>query len=344
MRAATSGSLLTILALALQACSVEVGSLGAPTPAASAGASALESTPAPNAKSAISPAVLATELAGLEERFASMPKDAPERPALARQLAEQYVDVETAALREEMQAVALRDPGKEAELRAAVGRARSAAEKYYRLIVDEYPSYAELDKVLYYLAYEYEQAKDSPNARKSYYELIQKRPDSKYIPNAYLAFGEMFFEEAGADPSKWDLARLAYAKVIAYPPPKNEVYGYAWYKLAYVEWNAGDLPKALAAFKKTIDFGAAFAELPNAAKLAESARRDIIPVYALAGDPHAAYGFFRAVSGDPPGEDKRTLQMMSALAQSYTDTGHASEASVVSGELGARKATSSSAP
>ena len=101
------------------------------------------------------------------------------------------------------------------------------------------------------------------------------------MPNAYLAFGEMFFSEAAGDPSKWELARQAYQKVIAYPPPQNEVYGYAWYKLAYVFWNDDDLPKALAAFKKTIDYAAAFPDHPNAAKLAESARRDSLAVFAL---------------------------------------------------------------
>ena len=103
-----------------------------------------------------------------------------------------------------------------------------------------------------------------------YLDLITKTPNSKYIPNAYLAFGELFFNEAMGDPTKWDPAKQAYMKVIAKPPPENKVYGYAWYKLAYVFWNQGDLPHALDAFKKTIDFGTTFAQLPNAA----TARRE----------------------------------------------------------------------
>ena len=109
--------------------------------------------------------------------------------------------------------------------------------------------------MLYYLAYEYEQAQDLENARKVYYELIQKAPQSKYIPNAYLAFGELFFNEAQGDPSKWELAAQAYQEVIKYPPPNNKVFGYAHYKLAYVYWNKGEFPRALDEFKKTIDYG-----------------------------------------------------------------------------------------
>ena len=63
----------------------------------------------------------------------------------------------------------------------------------------------------------------------------------------------------------------------------------------------GDLPHALDAFKKTIDFGTQFAQLPNAKKLAESGRKDVVPVYALAGSPTDAYNFFKNLSGDEAG-------------------------------------------
>ena len=115
-------------------------------------------------------------------------------------------------------------------------------------------------------------------------------------------------------------------KVIAKPPPENKVYGYAWYKLAYVFWNQGDLPHALDAFKKTIDFGTQFAQLPNAKKLAESARKDVIPVYALAGSPTDAYNFFKNLSGDQAGSNDHTFKMMDDLGQNYLDTGHYPEA------------------
>src|SRR5262249_16326669 len=129
--------------------------------------------------------------------------------------------------------------------------ARKKAIDYYTLLKNGYPNYSQMDEVLYYLAYEYEQGQDYANPRKAYYELIQKAPQSKYIPNAYLAFGELFFNEAQGDPSKWDLAAASYAEVVKYPPPANKVFGYAHYKLAYVYWNKGEFAKALDEFKKT---------------------------------------------------------------------------------------------
>ena len=284
-------------------------------------------------------ALLVTEIQGLENLFNQTAKNSPDRVQLARRLAEDYVELESAGFREKIQAEIDRDAAKKTNpqlagqkqaLANAANNIMLAARKkvvdYYTLIKTDYPQYGQIDEVLYYLAYEYEQANDTANARKVYYELIQKKPDSKYIPNAYLAFGELFFNEAQGDPSKWPLAAQAYAEVIKFPPEKSKVYGYAWYKLAYVFWNQGDFDKALNAFKKTIDFGVNYSQQPGAAKLADSARKDVIPVYALKGDPGAAYNFFHNIAGDAGGSNDKTFKMMDDLGVNYLDTGHYPEA------------------
>jgi TolA-binding protein len=297
-------------------------------------------------------ALLITEIQQLESLLKATEGRSKDRPMLLRRLAEDYVELENAAFRERTEAEVKRDGFKTSNPREAgrqqaiansrkttMDRARKAAINYYTTLVNDYsgqpsatfatnppPAYPLLDEVYYYLAYEYEQASDTANARRVYLDLITKTPNSKYIPNAYLAFGELFFNEAMGDPTKWDPAKQAYIKVIAKPPPENKVYGYAWYKLAYVFWNQGDLPHALDAFKKTIDYGTTFSQLPNAKKLAESARRDVIPVYALAGSPTEAYNFFKNLSGDQSGSNDRTFKMLDDLGQNYLDTGHYPEA------------------
>lgn len=284
-------------------------------------------------------ALLVTEISGLERLFETTRKNAPDRPQLGRRLAEAYVEMEAAAFRDKTEAEIKRDGFKKTNPKAAgqqqtqanqaaqvMKLARKKAIQNYSLIVRDYPTYGALDEVLYYLAYEYEQASDLKNARSVYYDLIKKRPNSKYIPNAYLAFGELFFNEAQGDPSKWDLAAQAYSEVIKYPAPQNKVFGYAWYKLAYVFWNKGELDKSLNAFKKTIEFGVVHSQLPGAAKLADSARRDVIPVYALKGDPAQAYNFLHNISGDKQGSNAKTYKMMDDLGNNYLDTGHYPEA------------------
>ena len=297
--------------------------------------------------------LLITSIQQTESLLKTTPSRAPDRPQLLRRLAEDYVELENAAFREKTEAEIKRDDfkakGKAADASKQQGiaasrkttmeRARKAAINYYNTLVNDYngspsqtfasnppPAYPQLDEVYYYLAYEYEQASDTANARRVYLDLITKTPNSKFIPNAYLAFGELFFNEAQGDPSKWEPAKQAYQKVITSPPPANKVYGYAWYKLAYVFWNMNDLPHALDAFKKVVDFGTQFTQLPGSAKLADSARKDVIPVYAQAGSPTDAYNFFKNLSGDQAGTNDKTFKMMDDLGQNYLDTGHYPEA------------------
>lgn len=293
--------------------------------------------------------LLVTEIQGLESLFASTKKNSPDRPKLARRLAEGYVELESAAFREATEAdiraqdakrknqanVVAEEAKKSATAKKVLEASRKSAIKYYTLLKSQYPKWCQQpnandpsksqgcgDEVLYYLAYEYEQAKDLDNARKVYFELVDQWKTSKYRPNAYLAFGELFFQEATSDPSKWGFAEQSYIEVTKYPAPENKVFGYAWYKLGYVYWNLGEYGKAIDAFKRVIDYGTKFSNLPNATQLATSARRDIIPVYALSGDPKKAYNFFKPLSGDAQGDNEKTYKMMYDLGLNYLDTGH----------------------
>ena len=294
--------------------------------------------------------LLVTEIQGLESLFASTPRSSQDRPKLMRRLAEGYVELESAAFRDMTEAgmkadeAKVKNPGqvsaiKEEQTKAEniLNAARKAAIGYYTKLKDQFPKWCQNtaadpakssgcgDEVLYYLAYEYEQAKQLDDARKVYLDLIQSWPQSKYIPNAYLAFGELFFNDAQADPSKWALAEQSYGEVIKYPPPDNKVWGYAHYKLGYVYWNKGDFIRALSELKKTIEYGVQYATLPNATELAKSARRDMVPIYALAGDPKRAYDFFHPLSGDGSGSNDATFKLMDDLGQNYLDTGHYQE-------------------
>lgn len=293
-------------------------------------------------------ALLITEIQGLERLYKRTAKKSPDRPQLTRRLAEAYVELESAAQRDKIAADIQAQDAKKKKQNAAKFRADAAqAEKivvaargkaiaYYSQMKNDYPDYSKIDEVLYYLAYEYEQAGDYKNARSVYFELIQKAPKSPYIPNAYLAFGELFFQEAQGDPSKWDLAAAAYKEVIKYPPPNNKVYGYARYKLAYVHWNKGEYAQALNEFKKVIEYGDQFVDVPNAPQLAKSARRDLIPVYAVSGDPGKAFNFFKPLSGDKGGEQTKTVAMLNDLGLAYLDTGHYKEGIVLYRDLMSR--------
>jgi TolA-binding protein len=162
-------------------------------------------------------ALVVTELQALENLFTATASTAPDRPALIRRIAEDYAELARSA-----------DP-------PTAASAHRGSLKYYEMLVNEYPNHAQADEAWYYAGLEHELAGDLRNARRAYYQLIKTAPQSKLIPLAYFAFGEMFLTEAASDPSKDQLALQAYAEVLKYPPPNNVVYGEARRRVSEVK-------------------------------------------------------------------------------------------------------------
>jgi TolA-binding protein len=179
-------------------------------------------------------ALVITEIQGIEQLLAATSKTAPDRPAILRRLAESYVELTCGT------------PSDTNRTR----KARSQAIDRYTLLKNEYPNYPAKDEVLYYLALEYELAGDLKNARSALYDLIRTSPQSKYIPNAYFGFGELFYAEIPSDPSKAQLAEQAFLEVIKFPAPKNEVFPDALLRLGQVAKATGDAPKATQYFTR----------------------------------------------------------------------------------------------
>ena len=301
--------------------------------------------------------LLVTEISNVERLYKSTPKKSKDRPQLMRRLAEGYVELESAAFRDKVEAevkaqnLKSKNPagandalGDAKKADAVLKLARKNSIDFYSRLKEQYPKWCQFpqekegykgctDEVLYYLAYEYEQSKELDKARDVYLELIDNWKTSRFIPNAFLAFGELFFTEAQGDPAKWGLAEQAYTNVIKYPPPENKLWGYARYKLGYVYWNKGEFDKAISEFKAVIEYGTTYTQLPGASGLADSARRDIIPVYALKGNPAKAYEFFKPLSGDSGNSNDKTFKMMELLGTTLLDTGHYDEAIILYRDL-----------
>ncbi|NUP13117.1 MAG: tetratricopeptide repeat protein [Polyangiaceae bacterium] len=304
--------------------------------------------------------LLVAEIQTLETLFSETKKNDPDRPKLARRLAESYVELESAAGRTKIQAQIRAEDAKKkkkddeakkerdaaAKADGVNAAARKSAIKYYSLLRSEYPKWCLApnaknpasstgcgDEVLYYLAFEHEAAKQPEEARKVYFDLIENHKTSKYRPQAYLAFGELFFSEAQSDPAKWEPAKAAYEEAAKTPPPGNRAYAYAVYKLGYVHWNLGEHEEAVDAFKKVIEHAGSYPKEAGAAGLANAARRDLVPVYAVWGEPKKAFTFFRPLSGDTGSENEKTYVLLDSLGQAYLDTGHYDEAIALYGDL-----------
>jgi tetratricopeptide (TPR) repeat protein len=275
--------------------------------------------------------LLWSQIQALERLFQATPERSPDHPNLLRRLAEGYVELESAALRD----------------KTSSQGANQAAVRYYTRLKNEYPTWCQTtnaldptknagctDEVLYYLGQEYQRGDDLDRARRSYLELIQSWPQSRFVPDAYLAFGELFFKEALGDPSKWPFAEQTYMEVAKYPLPDNRVWGYAHYKLGFVYWHKGDGARALSELKKAAEYSRQYPLLPHSDVLGASARQSIIPVFALVGDPRRAYDFFRPFVET----DEKAFEMVDELGELYMSTNHLREAAALYDDLSRRDA------
>lgn len=141
--------------------------------------------------------LLAMETAQLTQLLAATSQASPDRPALMRRMAENYVELR----------------------KQHVESAGPKAIETYRHLADQYPAYAQADEVLYYLGLEYEIAGDMPHARRTQYDLISRYPTSSLIAYSYFAFGEMFMEDARTDDTKLALAEQSYQEVVKLQSP-----------------------------------------------------------------------------------------------------------------------------
>ena len=189
----------------------------APPPVA-AGPDPRDPRPAPRQ----SPALLRTEAQQLENLLASTPSSDPHRAELLFRIATDYVDLRK-----------LGDP-----------RASASARSRYDEIVSAFPNWPRIDEVHYELGLENELAGDLTHARLSYYRLIRDTPQSRFVPYAYYAFGEMFYAEAKTDPSKWDFAQQAYVETMKFP--KSPIAHEATCRMVEVLTAKGETQKAAA--------------------------------------------------------------------------------------------------
>jgi tetratricopeptide (TPR) repeat protein len=283
--------------------------------------------------------LLVTEIQMLEALIARTPPGVPDRAQLLRRLGDNYVELKNGARRDKERALSLSASSSAARAQAGndiakfdkiIGAARTMALKNDQELVNTFPNFCQApnptdpalsqgcnDEVYYAMGLENQEIGKFDESRKHYFMLIKSFPQSKLISNAYLAFGEFFFSEAATDPSKLAFAQQVYEKVLQTPPPQNETYGFACYRLAQVFHEKHEEPNALANFVKAIDFSISYSSIRGSGPLGESARREIVPSYAVAGTPRKAEAFFKRLTMDPAGTNVQLVGMLDALVRVY---------------------------
>lgn len=189
----------------------------------------------------------------------------------------------------------------------------------FRNLVDTSPNYPQMDRALFYLAFAYQDLNNFDDALRVYRTLIQRFPQSPFVPNAYLSFAEHYFEEGDME-----AARQFYERVLAVQDESNQVYGYALYKMAWVLYNLQDHEGALQKFFEVIEYARQHPDSPSVTPLLRNARMELVTVYgSVYGNAQRplntnnALNTFRRYAAD----ENNAFEMFEKLAELYHDAG-----------------------
>lgn len=224
----------------------------------------------------------------------------------------------------------------EAEKQDLVNQSKEYAQKAiteYSTIVQNYKDYERTDEVLYFLGLNLMEMNDEKRGLVAYKRLIDKYQKSRYLPDAYLAVGEYYFNNSKSKRDMLEKALDNYKNAAKFTD--NAVYGYALYKQGWCYFNMNDFEKAMDQFKAVVLYakfaGAAEVEGPqkggksNRSGLAKEARNDYVRAYSRGGGgPTEAKDKFSKLADTP--DDLRL--MMKQLAALFYEDGKDREAAL----------------
>jgi len=295
------------------------------------------------------------------KKIISLSADAKEQPSLLFRLGELYWEESKyfffEANRKDDELIEAMNRGDTAaQNKAKAGKAElltrskqygKLALEQYTKIVQGYPDFERSDEVLFFLGtYLMEDGQDR-KALVAFKRLVEKFPKSKYLPDAYLAFGEYYFNNSKGGRADLEKALAAYKKAAEFP--ESQVYAFALYKQGWCYFNLSDYPNAKDKWKAVVLYG----ELAGAnavekdggkskkgSSLVREARTDYVRAFAREGDVMLAREDFSKVATNP--EDR--FAMMRTLANMYYGEGKDREAAITYNALIKEKPLSPESP
>lgn len=117
----------------------------------------------------------------------------------------------------------------------------------FRSLIRDWPDYRLLDGAYYLLAYCELQMGNEQEARSLFAELIVKRPESEFVPEAWIRIGEFHF-----DYNELELAKQAYIEAMKFP--NSKFYDKALYKIAWTYYRQDNFDQAIKEFKRLVEY------------------------------------------------------------------------------------------
>ncbi|MDB4956108.1 MAG: Tetratricopeptide repeat protein [Myxococcales bacterium] len=182
---------------------------------------------------------------------------------------------------------------------------------------DAFRNYPKMDMALFYYGYTLQGGKYMKEARAVYDKLLKNYPQSKYVPEAHLAFADFYFEQGQLDD-----AEARYKMVLKFP--KSTAYWYAMYKMGWIHLNKQRFQDALETF---FQVASATKNDKKQEVLNRAAKKDFVRAYAEIGKADKAYDAFKRV------DQKFAFDMLAILADLYLEQGKSDKAIYVYREL-----------
>jgi TolA-binding protein len=212
-----------------------------------------------------------------------------------------------------------RNPGRKAQLQSAANNAANQAKNYLLKAVktykgltdnDAFRNYPKMDMALFYYGFTLQGGKYMKEARAVYDKLLKNYPQSKYVPEAHLAFGDYYFENGQLDD-----AEARYKQVLKFP--RSSVYWYAMYKEGWIHLNKQRFQDALETF-----FQVAQATKNDKKQdvLNRASKKDFVRAYAEIGKADQAFNAFKRV------DSNYAFDMLQILADLYMEQGKSDKA------------------
>jgi tetratricopeptide (TPR) repeat protein len=209
-----------------------------------------------------------------------------------------------------------------------------AAIDQYRTIIKKYPQFERMDEVLFFLGSNMWEAGKEREASLAYQKLIKDHPKSKFVPDAWVALGQYFFNNSKGRTDFLEKALASFKKAATFT--ESKVYGFAIYMQGWTFFNLGDFESARDRFKAVIFLG----ELQkDRSALAKEARKDFVSTYARIGDVLQAKSEFQKVGGE-----EHWWGMLKGLANIYFGDGKDKESTLVYSQLIKERPLSPEAP
>lgn len=207
-------------------------------------------------------------------------------------------------------------------------QAQLAVEQYSK-IVQNYKGFERTDEVLYFLGLNLIDMGDEKRGLLAYKRLIDKFQKSRYLPDAYLAVGEYYFNNSKGKRDFLEKALDNYKNAAKFTD--NTVYGYAMYKQGWCYFNMNEFEKAMDQFKSVVLYAKIAGDKEveggkaNKQGLAKEARTDYVRAFARGGGgPNEGKERFSKLADNP--DDLRV--MLKGLANLYYEDGKDKEAAL----------------